>query len=177
MLSGQTVEAFWNSVRHARPLDDRPELRARRGADAARTSRSCREARRHVSCRAIRTPGLPNPMSDTGFDETPDVTVADCSKEFARSGFVNIVGGCCGTTPEHIARSRRRSPKCSRASAPSQRSSRRCVSARLPPTQRTHDRSHDAPLRPRAAQRSATSRCSSTSASAPTSPARRPSRA
>lgn len=46
--------------------------------------------------------GLPNPMSDTGFDETPDIT-ARLIKEFAQSGFVNIAGGCCGTTPEHIA--------------------------------------------------------------------------
>jgi 5-methyltetrahydrofolate--homocysteine methyltransferase len=46
--------------------------------------------------------GLPNPMSDTGFDETPAVT-AGMLAEFAQAGFVNIVGGCCGTTPEHIA--------------------------------------------------------------------------
>jgi 5-methyltetrahydrofolate--homocysteine methyltransferase len=46
--------------------------------------------------------GLPNPMSDTGFDETPDVT-GRLMGEFAKSGFLNIVGGCCGTTPEHIA--------------------------------------------------------------------------
>jgi glucosamine 6-phosphate synthetase-like amidotransferase/phosphosugar isomerase protein len=45
--------------------------------------------------------GLPNPMSDTGFDETPDVT-SSLLKEFAESGFVNIAGGCCGTTPDHI---------------------------------------------------------------------------
>ncbi len=46
--------------------------------------------------------GLPNPMSDTGFDETPEVT-SGLLKEFAQAGFVNIAGGCCGTTPEHIA--------------------------------------------------------------------------
>ncbi|RYY53162.1 MAG: 5-methyltetrahydrofolate--homocysteine methyltransferase, partial [Comamonadaceae bacterium] len=46
--------------------------------------------------------GLPNPMSDTGFDETPDVT-ARLLHEFAAAGLVNIVGGCCGTTPDHIA--------------------------------------------------------------------------
>ena len=46
--------------------------------------------------------GLPNPMSDTGFDETPDVT-SRLLHEFAAEGLVNIVGGCCGTTPEHIA--------------------------------------------------------------------------
>ncbi len=45
--------------------------------------------------------GLPNPMSDTGFDETPDVT-SSLLRDFAESGFVNIAGGCCGTTPEHI---------------------------------------------------------------------------
>jgi len=45
--------------------------------------------------------GLPNPMSDTGYDETPSETSAMLG-EFARSGFVNIVGGCCGTTPDHI---------------------------------------------------------------------------
>jgi len=45
---------------------------------------------------------LPNPMSDTGFDETPDVT-SRLLHEFAAEGLVNIVGGCCGTTPEHIA--------------------------------------------------------------------------
>jgi 5-methyltetrahydrofolate--homocysteine methyltransferase len=45
--------------------------------------------------------GLPNPMSDTGFDETPDVT-SRLLQEFAAEGLVNIVGGCCGTTPEHI---------------------------------------------------------------------------
>jgi 5-methyltetrahydrofolate--homocysteine methyltransferase len=46
--------------------------------------------------------GLPNPMSDTGFDETPDVT-SRLVREFAAEGLVNIVGGCCGTTPEHLA--------------------------------------------------------------------------
>mgnify|MGYP000293564055 CR=1 FL=1 len=46
--------------------------------------------------------GLPNPMSDTGFDETPDVT-SRLIREFAAEGLVNIVGGCCGTTPAHIA--------------------------------------------------------------------------
>jgi len=45
--------------------------------------------------------GLPNPMSDTGFDETPEVT-SRLLREFAAEGLVNIVGGCCGTTPQHI---------------------------------------------------------------------------
>jgi 5-methyltetrahydrofolate--homocysteine methyltransferase len=46
--------------------------------------------------------GLPNPMSDTGFDETPEVT-SRLVREFAAEGLVNILGGCCGTTPDHIA--------------------------------------------------------------------------
>jgi 5-methyltetrahydrofolate--homocysteine methyltransferase len=45
--------------------------------------------------------GLPNPMSETGYDEAPETT-ARLIHDFARNGFVNIVGGCCGTTPEHI---------------------------------------------------------------------------
>jgi 5-methyltetrahydrofolate--homocysteine methyltransferase len=45
--------------------------------------------------------GLPNPMSDTGFDETPEITGA-LVEEFAKAGFLNIAGGCCGTTPDHI---------------------------------------------------------------------------
>jgi len=45
--------------------------------------------------------GLPNPMSETGYDEAPETT-ARLVGDFAREGFVNIVGGCCGTTPEHI---------------------------------------------------------------------------
>ena len=51
--------------------------------------------------------GLPNPMSETGFDETPEVT-GSLMEEFARAGFLNIAGGCCGTTPEHIAEIARR---------------------------------------------------------------------
>ncbi|HRG06005.1 MAG TPA: homocysteine S-methyltransferase family protein, partial [Acidovorax defluvii] len=45
--------------------------------------------------------GLPNPMSDTGFDETPEIT-SRLVHEFAAEGLVNILGGCCGTTPDHI---------------------------------------------------------------------------
>ncbi len=54
----------------------------------------------YISC--YPNAGLPNPMSETGFDETPAVT-AGLMEDFAKSGFLNIVGGCCGTTPEHIA--------------------------------------------------------------------------
>ena len=100
ILSGQTVEAFWNSLRHARPLTF--GLNCALGAALMRPyiaelSKLCDT---YVSC--YPNAGLPNPMSDTGFDETPADTSA-LLKEFASAGLVNIAGGCCGTTPEHIA--------------------------------------------------------------------------
>ncbi|WP_326534695.1 homocysteine S-methyltransferase family protein [Pseudorhodoferax sp.] len=106
ILSGQTVEAFWHSVRHARPLA--VGLNCALGATLMRPyieelARVAGDT--FVSC--YPNAGLPNPMSDTGFDETPPVTGA-LIEEFAKSGFVNIVGGCCGTTPEHIAEITRR---------------------------------------------------------------------
>jgi 5-methyltetrahydrofolate--homocysteine methyltransferase len=54
----------------------------------------------YISC--YPNAGLPNPMAETGFDETPDVT-SRLLHEFAQEGLVNILGGCCGTTPDHIA--------------------------------------------------------------------------
>lgn len=98
-LSGQTIEAFWNSVRHARPLsvgincalgaaEMRPYIEELSGiADC------------YISC--YPNAGLPNPLSDTGYDQTPADT-SSYLEDFASSGFINIVGGCCGTTPEHI---------------------------------------------------------------------------
>ena len=98
-LSGQTTEAFWNSVRHIRPLA--VGLNCALGAALMRPyiEELSRIADTFVSC--YPNAGLPNPMSDTGYDETPEQT-ARLLEDFARSGFVNIVGGCCGTTPEHI---------------------------------------------------------------------------
>ena len=101
ILSGQTVTAFWHSVRHAQPLA--VGLNCALGAALMRPY--IQELHRvapdtFISC--YPNAGLPNPMSDTGFDETPDVTAA-LVREFAAEGLVNIVGGCCGTTPEHIA--------------------------------------------------------------------------
>jgi 5-methyltetrahydrofolate--homocysteine methyltransferase len=100
ILSGQTVEAFWHSVRHARPLAI--GLNCALGAALMRPyiEELARIADTFVS--VYPNAGLPNPMSETGFDETPDVTSALLA-EFASAGFVNIAGGCCGTTPEHIA--------------------------------------------------------------------------
>jgi 5-methyltetrahydrofolate--homocysteine methyltransferase len=98
-LSGQTTEAFWNSVRHVKPLA--VGLNCALGAALMRPyiAELARVADTFVSC--YPNAGLPNPMSETGYDETPDET-SRMLGEFARSGFVNIVGGCCGTTPDHI---------------------------------------------------------------------------
>jgi len=101
ILSGQTVGAFWHSVRHARPIA--VGLNCALGAALMRPyieELSKIAADTFVSC--YPNAGLPNPMSETGFDETPEVT-AGLMEEFAKSGFLNIAGGCCGTTPEHIA--------------------------------------------------------------------------
>ncbi len=98
-LSGQTPEAFWNAVRHVKPLA--VGLNCALGAALMRPyiEEIARVADTFVSC--YPNAGLPNPMSDTGYDETPDQT-ATLLADFAKSGFVNIVGGCCGTTPDHI---------------------------------------------------------------------------
>ena len=100
ILSGQTVTAFWHSVRHAQPLA--VGLNCALGAALMRPY--IQELQRvagdtFISC--YPNAGLPNPMSETGFDETPDVT-SRLLREFAAEGLVNLVGGCCGTTPEHI---------------------------------------------------------------------------
>ncbi|HOB65171.1 homocysteine S-methyltransferase family protein [Ottowia sp.] len=100
VLSGQTVTAFWYSVRHAQPLS--VGLNCALGAALMRPyiqelNRAAPDT--FISC--YPNAGLPNPMSDTGFDETPEVT-SRLVHEFAAEGLVNIVGGCCGTTPDHI---------------------------------------------------------------------------
>ena len=101
ILSGQTVSAFWNSVRHARPLA--VGLNCALGATLMRPyieELAKVAGDTFVSC--YPNAGLPNPMSETGFDETPAIT-GSLLEEFAKSGFLNIAGGCCGTTPEHVA--------------------------------------------------------------------------
>ncbi len=106
ILSGQTVTAFWHSVRHARPL----AIGLNCALGAALMRPYIEELHRvagdtFISC--YPNAGLPNPMSDTGFDETPEIT-GGLLEEFARAGFLNIAGGCCGTTPAHIAEIARR---------------------------------------------------------------------
>lgn len=99
ILSGQTVPAFWNSIRHARPLT--VGLNCALGAALMRPYAEELSKIADTYVCIYPNAGLPNPMSDTGFDETPDVT-SSLLKDFAESGFVNIAGGCCGTTPSHI---------------------------------------------------------------------------
>ncbi|HXG39948.1 MAG TPA: homocysteine S-methyltransferase family protein, partial [Candidatus Limnocylindrales bacterium] len=98
-LSGQTVEAFWNSVAHARPLS--VGLNCALGARQLRPWLAELARVAPVPVSAYPNAGLPNAFG--GYDETPDVT-ADALAELARSALVNIVGGCCGTTPEHVRR-------------------------------------------------------------------------
>ncbi|MDO5289251.1 MAG: homocysteine S-methyltransferase family protein [Pseudomonadota bacterium] len=100
VLSGQTVTAFWHSVRHAQPLS--VGLNCALGAALMRPYiQELAKAAPDTFISCYPNAGLPNPMSDTGFDETPEVT-SRLVHEFAAEGLVNIVGGCCGTTPDHI---------------------------------------------------------------------------
>ncbi|HET7649253.1 MAG TPA: methionine synthase [Gammaproteobacteria bacterium] len=96
-LSGQTPEAFWNSVRHVRPFSI--GLNCALGAEQLRPY--VEELSRLADCYVSAHPnaGLPNAFG--GYDETPE-HMAGLIGEWARSGFLNIVGGCCGTTPAHI---------------------------------------------------------------------------
>lgn len=98
-LSGQTTEAFWNSLSHASPLSI--GLNCALGAELMRPY--IEELANVANCFVSAHPnaGLPNPLSETGYDETPEKT-ALLLNEFATSGFINIAGGCCGTTPAHI---------------------------------------------------------------------------
>ena len=96
-LTGQTTEAFWNSVRHARPFAI--GLNCSLGAENMRpyVAELSRVADTRVS--AYPNAGLPNEFGE--YDETPEQTAALLA-EWAETGLVNILGGCCGTTPEHI---------------------------------------------------------------------------
>ena len=96
-LSGQTVEAFWNSIRHANPFSVGLNC-----AFGARDLRPYIEELSQISNVFVSlhpNAGIPNEFGE--YDDTPEY-MAELLKEFAESGFVNIVGGCCGTTPQHI---------------------------------------------------------------------------
>ena len=98
-LSGQTVEGFWNSIRHAQPFC--VGLNCALGADLMRPflEELSRVANTYVH--VYPNAGLPNPLAATGYDETPEHTGSAVGK-FAKDGLVNMVGGCCGTTPDHL---------------------------------------------------------------------------
>lgn len=96
-LSGQTIEAFWNSVRHAHPLAI--GLNCAFGAEQLRPSVLELSRVAEAPIAAYPNAGLPNDLGE--FDETPEITARHLG-EWVEDGLVNIVGGCCGTTPEHI---------------------------------------------------------------------------
>jgi len=117
-LSGQTTEAFWNSVRHARPLT--VGLNCALGAEELRPYVEELATKADTFVSAHPNAGLPNEFGE--YDQTPE-EMASIVAEFAQSGLVNVIGGCCGSTPEHIAAIRaaidgvapRRVPEISRA--------------------------------------------------------------
>ncbi len=97
-LSGQTAEAFWYSVRHLRPFSI--GLNCALGADLMRPYLAELSHVADVRISAYPNAGLPNAMG--GYDETPD-DMACATEPWAKDGLINIIGGCCGSTPEHIA--------------------------------------------------------------------------
>ena len=100
MISAQTVEALWNAVRHVKPLS--VGLNCSLGPDLMYPFLAELAEKSSSAVSAYPNAGLPNPLSATGFDLEP----ADMGRYlggFARDGLVNIAGGCCGNTPEHIA--------------------------------------------------------------------------
>ena len=97
-LSGQTCEAFWQSLSHARPLS--VGLNCALGAEQLRPYVDVLNRISSTFVSVHPNAGLPNAFGE--YDETPEI-MSKAVGEFARSGLVNLVGGCCGTTPEHIA--------------------------------------------------------------------------
>ena len=100
MISAQTVEAFWNAVRHVKPLS--VGLNCSLGPDLLYPFLEELAEKADVAISAYPNAGLPNPLSPTGFDLEP-ADMARYLSDFASRGLINIAGGCCGNTPEHIA--------------------------------------------------------------------------
>jgi len=100
MISAQTTEAFWNAVQHVKPLS--VGLNCSLGPDPMYPFLEELSRKADVAISCYPNAGLPNPLSETGFDLGPhDMARYLC--DFARAGLINIAGGCCGNTPEHIA--------------------------------------------------------------------------
>src|SRR5712672_1652041 len=100
MISAQTTEAFWNAVRHMKPLS--VGLNCSLGPDLMYPFLEELSEKADVAISCYPNAGLPNPLSETGFDLGPQ-DMARYLGDFARGGLINIAGGCCGNTPEHIA--------------------------------------------------------------------------
>lgn len=100
MISAQTVEAFWNAVKHVKPLS--VGLNCSLGPDLMYPFLEELSSKADVAISAYPNAGLPNPLSPTGFDLDP-VDMGRYLGDFAKGGLINIAGGCCGNTPEHIA--------------------------------------------------------------------------
>jgi 5-methyltetrahydrofolate--homocysteine methyltransferase len=100
MISAQTTEAFWNSVRHVKPLS--VGLNCSLGPDLMYPFLEELSERADVAISCYPNAGLPNPLAATGFDLGPQ-DMARYLSDFAKAGLINIAGGCCGNTPEHIA--------------------------------------------------------------------------
>ncbi|HRI15719.1 MAG TPA: methionine synthase [Verrucomicrobiota bacterium] len=100
MISAQTVEAFWTAVKHVQPLS--VGLNCSLGPDLMRPFLAELSAKSGTAISCYPNAGLPNPLSPTGFDLLPE-DMGRFLGEFAQSGLLNIAGGCCGNTPEHIA--------------------------------------------------------------------------
>ena len=100
MISAQTTEAFWNAVAHVKPLS--VGLNCSLGPDLMYPFLSELSEKANVAISCYPNAGLPNPLSQTGFDLGPE-DMARYLGDFARAGLINIAGGCCGNTPEHIA--------------------------------------------------------------------------
>jgi len=100
MISAQTGEALWNAVKHAKPMSI--GLNCSLGPDLMYPFLSELAEKSDAAISCYPNAGLPNPLSATGFDLLPE-DMARYLSEFARGGLVNIAGGCCGNTPEHIA--------------------------------------------------------------------------
>jgi 5-methyltetrahydrofolate--homocysteine methyltransferase len=100
LISAQTTEAFWNAVKHVKPLS--VGLNCSLGPDLMYPFLSELSEKADVAISCYPNAGLPNPLSETGFDLGPP-DMARYLGGFAKDGLINIAGGCCGNTPEHIA--------------------------------------------------------------------------
>src|SRR6201995_5803014 len=100
LISAQTTEAFWNAVKHVNPLS--VGLNCSLGPDLMYPFLEELSEKADVAISCYPNAGLPNPLSETGFDLGPQ-DMARYLGDFAKGGLINIAGGCCGNTPEHIA--------------------------------------------------------------------------